>query len=547
MIKFIKVNKGTAAALFILPVFLFLSVYFFKLAGGPYYLNYYDPGYVYLVNSINVMQFENVGHIDHPGTSLQIFGAVILKILLFGKSEAQILDAVFSNPESYLNILNKSLVLINCVALLALGIFAYRKTKNLIFSLLIQLSVFISFEIYYGLVIFSPENFLILSIILISGTLVYYVYDDNSDKHMLALAITLGIVCGFGSVSKLNFVPMCLLPLLLLKGFRNKLIFVLASAITFVIFFLPAISNIGRFLKWSGNLTVNNGIHGKTALSGFDLALYLENIVTIFSKDIFFATIFALIIIVLIYDLIVWRKARSVQANLIHQKLRRVLWAVTITMAFQVMIVAKNYLPYAQYYIIPALMLTITGLAFLIPFMIGSMNVNRKSICNMVYLSTFVLVLVFSVYEFTSSHKEASDFRDEALKINSLVKEINSTSVLVIPSVGTANEDCTLALCMMYGYSGKRTPMFQKEFSKRTSSKIFHNFWENKLFAISDSIDIGKEISGKDKIVMQLMPNTSADMAVKCLKDDYDVTVTDKKLLMQNGNMETVYEFYLKQ
>jgi hypothetical protein len=431
--------------------------------------------------------------------------------------------------------------------LLALGIFAYRKTNNLVFSLLVQLSVFISFEIYYGLVIFSPENFLILSIILISGILVYYVYDDDSDKHTLSLAIILGIVCGFGSVSKLNFVPVCLLPLLLLKGFRNKLIFVFVSAFTFLLFFLPAISNIGRFLKWSGNLTVNNGIHGKTDLSGFNLSVYLENIVVIFSKDVFFTIVFLLIIIVLVYDLLVWRKDRSVQTNSTLQKIRRVLWAIMFTMAFQVMVVAKNYLPYAQYYIIPSLMLAMTGLAFLIPFIIGSMNINRKSICKMAYLSAFVLVLLFSVYEFASSHREASTFRDEAIKLNKLVKEINATSVPVIPSVGTANEDCALALCMMYGYSGKRTPLFQKEFSKRTSSKIFHNFWENKLFAISDSMDIGKEISGKDKIVMQLMPNTSVDMAVKCLEDDYDVTVTDKKLLMQNGNLESVYEFYLKQ
>ncbi len=546
MIKFTKDNFGAITILSILPVLLFLAAYFFKLAGGPYYLNYYDPGYVYLVNSINVMQFENVGHIDHPGTSLQIFGAVILKILLLGKSEAQILDSVFSDPESFLNILNKSLVLINCLALLALGIFAYRKTTNLFFSLLFQLSVFISFEIYYGLVIFSPENFLILSMILISGILVYYVYDDDSDKHMLGVAIMFGVVCGFGSVSKLNFVPVCLLPLLLLKGIRNKLIFMFVSVFTFLIFFLPAISNIGRFLKWSGNLTVNNGIHGKTDLSRFNLSLYLENIAQIFSKDFFFAIIFLFIIIALVYDLLVWRNDRSVQSNSTLQKLRRVLWVIIFTMAFQVMVVAKNYLPYAQYYIIPSLMLTLTGLAFLIPFMIGSMNINRKSVYNLVYLSAFVLVLLFSGYEFASSYYEASTFRDEALKLNKLVKEIDNTSATVIPSVGTANEDCTLALCVMYGYSGKRTPMFQKEFSKRTSAKIFHNFWENKLFTISDSIDIGKEISGKERIVMQLMPNTSIDMAVKCLEDDYDVTVTDKKLLMQNGNMETVYELYLK-
>jgi hypothetical protein len=190
-------------------------------------------------------------------------------------------------------------------------------------------------------------------------------------------------------------------------------------------------------------------------------------------------------------------------------------------------------------------MLTMTGLAFLIPFVIGSMKDHPKSLPGMVYLAVLVLVLFFSYNEFVNSYEEASAFRDEAVKLNSLVKEIQRTSALVIPSVGTANEDCTLALCIMYGYSGKRTPMFQKEFSKRTASKIFHNFWENKFFAISDSVDIAKEIRQNKKIVVQLMSVTTIDMIVSLLKNEYGVDVVGQKLLMQNGNMESLYEIQI--
>ena len=59
---------------------------------------------------------------------------------------------------------------------------------------------------------------------------------------------------------------------------------------------------------------------------------------------------------------------RTEQEEINYRNEKRALLAILITVAFQILVVAKNYYPYAQYYIVPSLMFSITGLAFMIPY-----------------------------------------------------------------------------------------------------------------------------------------------------------------------------------
>lgn len=538
-------RSGKIVLFLILPVILFISISFFKDAGGPYYLNYYDPGYVYLVNSINLMHFDAIGHSDHPGTTVQIFGAVILKILFIGKSNQQILDTIFSDPEFYLNIINKSLLGINCIALFLLGLYVYRKTSDLYQSILIQLTPFISLEIFYGLVIVAPENFLILSSLLIIGGLFYYIYDKDSDKHMTGLSIYFALVCGFGAESKLNFIPVCLLPLILLKGFKNKSIFAAGTIIVFLILFLPALSKLSYFSDWAGDLAFKSGVHGQTDLSQFSILKLIENLFLIFSKDFFFTIIYLLILTSLIFGIFVKPDIADADQKYVYKNERKTLLAVLAVITFQILVVAKNYMPYAQYYIIPSLMFTITCLTLLISISLKSFSklINFNTV--KIYITVLICVLLFSIFEYFTSVNDSIKFRDEAVKVNNIINEYKK-SVTVIPSVGTANEDCALAINLMYGYSGVMEPVYRKKFSEISTSQVFHDFWKNKFFSISDKIDIGEYISSKDKIVVQLMSVTTIEMIVQLLKEDYNIDVKDWKLIMKNNNQESVYEIYLK-
>src|SRR5262245_51688104 len=75
-------GKRAAGALVLAvpPVLFALTVLALKEARGPFwYGKNSDPDYAYLFNSLVVAQVRSPGHIDHPGTTLQVFGALVLR------------------------------------------------------------------------------------------------------------------------------------------------------------------------------------------------------------------------------------------------------------------------------------------------------------------------------------------------------------------------------------------------------------------------------------------------------------------------------------
>ncbi len=43
----------------------------------------YDPDYTYMLDALNLARMKNIGHIDHPGTTVQAAGAIVLKSVHF--------------------------------------------------------------------------------------------------------------------------------------------------------------------------------------------------------------------------------------------------------------------------------------------------------------------------------------------------------------------------------------------------------------------------------------------------------------------------------
>ncbi len=533
-------NVKIKLILIIFPLLLFFTSDLIKEAGGPYYLNYYDPGYVYLVNSLNLIQLNSIGHIDHPGTTVQVAGAVILRLLLITDSNSRILNRVFSNPEFYLIIINKVLVLINCIALYLLGLFIFKTTSDIYLSILLQLTPFISFQIFYGLVIVAPENFLILSATCINALIFYYIYSPRAENSLYKLSLVSGLICGFGIVSKLNFLPVCVIPLILLRGIKFKGFFILFTGIFFTIFFLPAISNINSFWSWVQKLIFNVGIHGLSNPAEFSILVFLNNIVIIFSGDLIFTGVYILIIISLLFV-----RNRGKIEN-IFVKERKALISIFAAMTLQVLIVAKNYLPYAQYYIIPSLMLTVSGLAISISILYKVYGKKlRIPQLRSVYIYTILILSVYGGIKIYLTYIEVSEFRVEAEKILNFVAQY-SADEMVIPSIGAANKDCALAITTMYGYSGTSKPLYEKIISEKVTSKLYYDFWKNNLLTISGDGDILNILKDKSKIIVQLLSVTSIEKIIDLLRTNYNVNALDYKLLLRNGNGESVYEIRLK-
>ena len=106
--------------LVVLPAIYLVAASNFVGARGPFWqAACYDPSYLYLLNSLLLLEGKTPAHIDHPGTPVQIIGAGLLaaKNALFDKRK-DLARAVIKKPEKYLEFLSSSLRWLFAISLL---------------------------------------------------------------------------------------------------------------------------------------------------------------------------------------------------------------------------------------------------------------------------------------------------------------------------------------------------------------------------------------------------------------------------------------------
>src|SRR5262245_32116876 len=100
-------SKETARhlALLVLPALLLALAGAFNRLREPSY-HWSDPDYIYLLNALGVAEGAVPRHIDHPGTPLQVMGAVLLggRHLAAGRPFGSLREHVLREPEAFLSL-----------------------------------------------------------------------------------------------------------------------------------------------------------------------------------------------------------------------------------------------------------------------------------------------------------------------------------------------------------------------------------------------------------------------------------------------------------
>src|SRR3989338_8495943 len=117
--------------LFIIPAAIAFSAVFFRQVAGPYWLGpNFDPSYIYLMNSMYLLDGITPIFVDHPGTTVQLLGAAVIKCLTIGLSSAQRLDRVITDPEYFLHAIHFLFITLFVVSFFAVGWYGYQRTKD---------------------------------------------------------------------------------------------------------------------------------------------------------------------------------------------------------------------------------------------------------------------------------------------------------------------------------------------------------------------------------------------------------------------------------
>jgi hypothetical protein len=381
----------------ILPLVLVITAVFLNDARGPYWLGgNLDPEYVYLLNSLNLAGLKGVGHIDHPGTPVQVLGAVTIRVLhlLNFSLDVDLQTDVLTRPEYYLNAINTVMVTLNVLMLLALGLAAFVLLQNLWAALWLQAALFFNITVLrFGLTRVTPEPLLLFASLFMVMVILLWLYlasgeNDSTKREHTVLLVFFAVITGFGIACKITFFPMAVIPLMLLPGFKKKIYYLTASVIAFVFFTLPIVRMYGRFFDWIYNLSTHLGRYGGGRPGVIAVDKYFKNLKQLLSNNSLFSIVLAAALLILAAGLLV-PKLRKISPGNIYFKCLAALAAAQVV---GLLMVSKHS---SDHYLLPVLCLS--GITALVLFFYLKHVANLFKV-NVKYPAIPVLIVLAAVF-----------------------------------------------------------------------------------------------------------------------------------------------------
>jgi len=427
-------RKTNYLFLMIMPLLLVIVAFFLNRARGPFWLgSNLDPEYVYLLNAANLAGIKGVGHIDHPGTPVQVLGAVTIRaahFLNFSQTN-DIQTDVMQRPEYYLSVINIVMITLNTAMLLIMGLIIFLLTRNIWVALWLQITPFFSIiTLQFGLTRVTPEPLLFFSSQVMVTLLIGVLYYNNRPTGNSAIKETIAsggveprnetnvvtagvkaksgtiasshfgrrrknvpillfaVISGFGIANKVTFLPMIIIPLVILPKIRNRIYFLLGTALGFIIFTLPIVRMYPRFFGWIKNLITHSGHYGSGPSQLLSARNYLNNIQSLLTANLFFSTSLFLGLITLLVTLVLpgWRKIAG------SRFYYRLLLAVVGAQIGGLLMVSKHS---SSHYLLPVL--NLSGIVLLLIFIHLKKVLKSGLISRRILIMSPVLFLIIIV------------------------------------------------------------------------------------------------------------------------------------------------------
>ncbi len=343
-----RLKKYQSLLLFVLPVLYLAAGLNFRFLLGNLSLRSVDPDYVYFISGLSISEgYFKVGHIDHPGTPLQLLIALVFRIvfLFAGKSESFVED-VFSRPDFYMSITSIFIIILTSLLLFFAGKYVLKTTKSVLYVLLIQTAPFLP-QIWYDIIgRITPELMMPFPVLFLSVLVIHFWFEKEPVNSKMIWGLAL--ISAFGLAVKLTYLPLILLPLFYIEPWKKRLKFLAATGLFFLIIALPATLQFSRFFGWVKNIFVHSGSYGNGEANIIDFAAFKNNLNELFYAEKTFFYILAVVVILLVVYLVVFRKKAD-------SKIVLVTTGLITTIAVEIILVGKHY---AHRNFIPALLLS---------------------------------------------------------------------------------------------------------------------------------------------------------------------------------------------
>jgi len=362
--------------LLIVP-FVYLVLTFWMMGvRGPYNLGLnLDPEYQYLFNSTRLASGHSSALWHHPGTPLQIVGAVVVffKWLIVGvfAGWGPIAEAVYADHQGYLLAINHAVMGLLLIAVYLAGWQVYRYSRSWLAALVVQVTPLLYMTPVEALPRVAPELTEVIAGLVLTIAIAPLIFGDETRKAATdsRVAIAAGAALGFGIACKANFFTLLILAFLF-PNLKQMALFAGSTVASFAILLAPVIAQLGHMRDWFLNMAIHSGHYGTGGEGLPAWREYQANFFKVFEDE---KAVPYLILLYLVTFAMTVYATRGDQAERFRGAIRLLLIA-PVGIVFHALVTAKHF---NYHYAVPALMLTVPANGALV-WVLSSIRVDRR-------------------------------------------------------------------------------------------------------------------------------------------------------------------------
>jgi hypothetical protein len=317
-----------------------------------------DPTYAYVLNSLLVAEGTPPAQATHPGTPLQVLGAVVLRVAhRLSGSALDLRRHVLTDPEYFTDALCGTLVALITLATIAQGWAALHLTGSALCAMAAQAAPLASVWGVRSSVLVMCEP-LVLALGFAASAAVLRSLRRGPDASPGEAAL-LGVLVGVAIATKVMYVSLALLPLLWLRR-RPRLIALATIVVTFALGIAPLWRTLPAVAVWLLAVLGHTGAWGAGPAGFIVPGSFPRALAAIFAGD---PLIHAAIALLVAAAALCRSPDPAVRAA------RRCAWAVVAAAMASVLLGAKQS-SIVTYYHMPAV--SLTGLAVALAYRLSS-------------------------------------------------------------------------------------------------------------------------------------------------------------------------------
>jgi hypothetical protein len=450
----------------IIPILFVIAASQLTKAKGPQWLPYtFENPYIYLFNSLLVVEGREPLYIDHPGTTTEMFGAIALRVSSLKTGEDLIASAL-RNPEKQIKKLHWVLLTFSALILWIIPWFTAVALRSHVAGLLIQAPcLFFKTLLFYGSFFGSDLMVVPFSVAAVCCCLLLLVPSSVPEKLEVLFGIRLssaapnpprllrvpvlllpaltGFVCALGIATKLTFFPLVLISLLCCRSRRNLLAFSISFIFGLTFALLPIYLQLPRLVTWTFNLGIHSGRYDNGAIGLPQSSVYLSSLSELLKTEPLVVVIPTVATLVLLAFSLFSRKPQT----------NRIAWNTVLGLfAIQVislLLIAKEM---GSHYLIPLSITTGLNLVFLFQTCRRIDGSKLKKAAGWIVLVGLLALGGKSSVEGTlETYAELTKHKNELLRLYWHAEEITKNDVRVDYFFSDSPE---YPLCYANGYAG---------------------------------------------------------------------------------------------